>query len=109
MDVFEISQIIDEQARGGQSYHEFLRSNDLSVGLYCLPAGATDPQNPHTEDEVYYMIQGKGVVAIDGQDRPVKEGSTIFVGQGVEHRFHSITEALTILVVFAPPRRSQAV
>jgi mannose-6-phosphate isomerase-like protein (cupin superfamily) len=109
MDVFEISQIIDEQARGGQSYHEFLRSHDLSVGLYCLPAGATDPQVPHTEDEIYYLIKGKGVVTIDGQDQTVKEGSTIFVGKGVEHKFHSITEDLTILVVFAPPRRSKAV
>ena len=109
MDVFEIPQIINEQARSGQSYHEFLRSHDMSLGLYCLPAGATDPQEPHTEDEVYYVVKGEGVVWISGQERPVQEGSTIFVGKGVEHKFHSITEGLTILVVFAPPRRSKAV
>ena len=109
MDVFKISEIINEQARGGRSYHEFVRSHDLSVGLYCLPAGAVDPQDPHTEDEIYYLIRGNGVVNIGGQDQPVREGSTIFVRKGVEHKFHSITEDLTILVVFAPPRRSKAV
>ena len=109
MDVFEIAQVINQQVKGGQSYHEFIRSVDMSVGLYCLAAGATDPQAPHTEDEVYYLVKGKGMVNIAGEDQPVQEGSTIFVGKGVEHRFHTITEDLTILVVFAPPRRSRAV
>ena len=109
MDAFEIADMMEDRARSGLPYHEFLRSPDLSLGLYHLAAGAEDPQQPHTEDEIYYVVQGKGIVSVDGEDRLVQAGSTIFVGTSVEHRFHSITEDLTLLVVFAPPRRSRAI
>jgi mannose-6-phosphate isomerase-like protein (cupin superfamily) len=108
MDAFEISQVIKAHQQAGQLYHEFIRAHTLSAGLYVLKAGQPDPQQPHTEDEVYYVVQGKGVIKVGNEDRPVKEGSIVFVGTGVEHHFHSITEDLRVLVFFAPPRRSQA-
>ena len=108
MDAFDLSQIIDAHAQAGQLYHEFIRSDHLSAGLYCLAAGSADPQTPHTEDEIYYVIKGAATIRVGDEDRPVREGSTIFVARDVEHRFHSITEDLTILVIFAPPRRSLA-
>ena len=61
-----------------------------------------DPQTPHAEDEVYYVISGRATVRVDGRDSPVGAGSVVFVGRRVEHRFHSITERLELLVVFAP-------
>ena len=108
MEAFDLSQIMEGHAQEGQLYHEFLRSDHLSAGVYCLAAGSADPQQPHTEDEIYYVIKGRASVRVNDEDRPVQEGSTIFVAKGVEHRFHSITEDLTILVIFAPPRRSLA-
>ena len=109
MDAFELSEVIARHAEAGELYHEFLRAATMSMGLYVLPAGLPDPQSPHTEDEVYYVVEGKGAIRVGEEDRPVAAGSIVFVGEGVEHRFHSITEDLKILVVFAPPRRSRAV
>ena len=80
----------------------------MSIGVYELAAGTIDPQQPHTEDEVYYVVGGRGQVHIDGDDSEISPGSVIFVAAGVEHRFHSITEDLKLLVVFAPPRGSAA-
>ncbi len=108
MEAFDLSQIIGAHAQAGQLYHEFIRSDHLSAGLYCLAAGSSDPQQPHTEDEIYYVIKGVASIRVGDEDRPVQEGSTIFVARDVEHRFHSITEDLSILVIFAPPRRSLA-
>lgn len=108
MDVFDLPQIMDAHSQAGQLYHEFIRSEHLSTGVYCLAAGSEDPQQPHTEDEIYYVIKGQATVRVGDEDRQVQEGSTIFVAKSVEHRFHSITQDLTILVVFAPPRRSLA-
>lgn len=108
MDAFELNDLIAAHGAAGQLYHEFFVAPRLSMGLYVLPAGQPDPQNPHTEDEVYYVTSGRGIISVDGEDRPVSAGSIVYVGETVDHRFHSITEDLTILVFFAPPRRSRA-
>ena len=66
------------------------------------------PFIPHTEDEIYYVVSGKARIKVGDEDREVKPGSTVFVGTGVDHRFYDITETLTVLVVFAPPRGSRS-
>ena len=73
-----------------------------------LPAGGVDVQVPHTEDEVYYVVSGRGSIQVDTESRPVEAGSVVFVGAKVEHRFHSISEDLVLLVLFAPAEYSQA-
>jgi mannose-6-phosphate isomerase-like protein (cupin superfamily) len=102
MDAFEIAELLGAQAAGGRPYHEFIRTHDLSVGVYVLPAGGTDRQQPHTEDEVYYVVSGRAQVHVGGEERAVQAGSVIFVGADVEHRFHDIEEELTLLVIFGP-------
>jgi mannose-6-phosphate isomerase-like protein (cupin superfamily) len=102
MTAFEMAQLIGERQKAGRAYLEFLRVPALSAGLYVLPAGGTDAQKPHREDEVYYVVSGRGAVRVGDEDRLVQPGSVIFVPAGVEHRFHSIAEALTLLVFFAP-------
>jgi mannose-6-phosphate isomerase-like protein (cupin superfamily) len=102
MQAFEIADLITHQAGGSKPYLEFLKHPSLSVGLYVLPAGGIDGQEPHTEDEVYYVISGRGKFTHADEERPVQAGSILFVAAGVEHRFHSITEPLSIIVFFAP-------
>jgi mannose-6-phosphate isomerase-like protein (cupin superfamily) len=102
MDAFEISEVIRQHQQAGKLYLEFLRVPSLSMGLYVLPAGGVDPQKPHGEDEIYYILSGRGAILVGEERRPVQAGSIIFVAAGVEHRFYDITEALQILVFFAP-------
>jgi mannose-6-phosphate isomerase-like protein (cupin superfamily) len=83
-------------------YREFLRVPSMSAGVYVLPAGATDLQKPHHEDEVYYVIRGRARFTVESEDREVSAGNVIFVAAEVEHRFHDIVEELAILVLFAP-------
>jgi len=107
MHAFDIRQLLTEHAAKGALYHEFLRASDLSVGLYVLPAGGTDPQRPHTEDEIYYVAAGRGIINVAGEDRVVAAGSIVYVPARVEHRFHSIEEELRIIVFFAPAEHSR--
>lgn len=108
MDAYELADVLSQHSSLGQLYYEFFRAQALSLGMYVLTAGATDPQRPHTEDEVYYVVSGSGVIQVDGEDRAVTAGSIVYVARDVAHRFHSITEDLNILVFFAPPLRSLA-
>ena len=110
MDIWEMTDLIEERKELGERYLEFFiaEAGTLSLGLYVLPVGDIDPQQPHTEDEIYYVVSGSAQIQVGDEDRELKPGSVVFVGTDVPHRFHSITETLTLLVVFAPPRRSRA-
>jgi mannose-6-phosphate isomerase-like protein (cupin superfamily) len=107
MDAFELPELLDERARSGKAYLEFLRVPDLSAGLYRLPAGGADPQSPHTEDEVYYVVSGRAQIRVADEDRHVQAGSVVYVAKNVVHKFHSIEEELTVLVFFAPAEKSR--
>jgi mannose-6-phosphate isomerase-like protein (cupin superfamily) len=99
---FDLRRLVAEHERGAQRYLEFLRVPAMSLGLYKLAKGAGDPQKPHTEDELYYVIKGRAVLTIGGEEVPVATGSLAFVAANVEHRFHDIAEDLEVLVLFAP-------
>ena len=73
----------------------------LSAGLYSLPAGSKDLQSPHDEDEVYFVMRGRGRVRIDGAEQPVGPGSVLFVRATSSHSFFEIEEDISLLVFFA--------
>ncbi len=106
--LFEMSDVMERRRESGELYLEFLTASTMSVGVYALAAGSADPQRPHTEDEIYYVLDGRGRIRIDDDDMEVKPGSVIFVASGQLHNFHSITEDLLLLVVFAPARGTGA-
>jgi len=106
MQAFELAQLISQREASNKLYLEFLKVTDLSMGLYILPTGGTDPQSPHTEDEVYYVMSGKAQIKVADEDRAVRAGSIVYVAKNVEHRFHSIEEELMVLVFFAPAEYS---
>jgi mannose-6-phosphate isomerase-like protein (cupin superfamily) len=99
---WQVSGVDQDRAASGKLYREFLRMPSMSAGLYVLQLGANDPQKPHHEDEMYYVVRGRGRFESGVEDREVSAGSVIFVAAEVEHRFHSITEELAVLVFFAP-------
>ena len=104
---FQIIQLADaraERERSGRLSHEFLRVPALSATIYELGAGSDDPQQPHAEDEIYYVVAGRAKFDVRGEQRPVREGEFIYVAAEVPHRFVEIEEDLTLLVLFAPAK-----
>jgi mannose-6-phosphate isomerase-like protein (cupin superfamily) len=103
-----------EARASGRAYFEFMRSLRMSVGVYVLPVGGVDRQSPHTEDEIYYVVRGRGRIRfgdgsdieVEDEDQEVKPGDLLFMLAGMPHHFHSITEELVLLVVFAPPEKN---
>lgn len=89
-----------------QPYREFLRVPAMSAGIYRLKKGEEDKQNPHTEDEIYCVIEGEAEMLVGENNFEVKQGSIIYVEANLVHRFHNITKDLTILVLFSPAEYS---
>jgi mannose-6-phosphate isomerase-like protein (cupin superfamily) len=108
MDAYELVEVAAEREATSRPYLEFITAPNLSVGLYVLAAGQPDLQQPHTEDEVYYVVSGRGRITVGDGVRDVQPGSIVFVAATVPHRFHDIVEDLTLFVAFGPAEGSRA-
>jgi mannose-6-phosphate isomerase-like protein (cupin superfamily) len=97
-----LADVDKQRIKAGKLYREFLRVPSMSAGLYVLPVKSSDPQKPHHEDELYYVVRGRARFKTDSEDREVAAGDIIFVAAELEHRFYDITEELAVLVFFAP-------
>jgi quercetin dioxygenase-like cupin family protein len=106
---FRIDDLSHRLRQQNTPYLEFLRIPALSAGLYQLPAGGVDRQLPHTEDEVYYVLGGRATLQVGNEEQEVETGSLVFVAASVEHRFHTISQDLSVLVFFAPAEDTLAV
>jgi mannose-6-phosphate isomerase-like protein (cupin superfamily) len=89
-----------EEAGGG--YEIVRESPGLEIGVYVLVAPEPDRQQPHADDEVYVVLEGRGVLEVEGDSVEVSEGKAAFVPAGADHRFTGY-EGLSVLVVFSRP------
>jgi mannose-6-phosphate isomerase-like protein (cupin superfamily) len=105
---WSLDSLLQRWRAGDRPYLEFEREDSMSVGLYVLPAGSRDEQQPHSEDEVYVVLEGASRFTAGDEARDVRPGDVIFVSAGVPHRFHDIATELRLIVVFAPPEGSQS-
>jgi mannose-6-phosphate isomerase-like protein (cupin superfamily) len=110
MQTFHIDDLNTDRKTLAEPYHEFLRARDMSAGLYHLEPGAHDLQGPHQEDELYYVIRGVASLSIGDDDViDVRAGSILHVPALIPHRFVNVTEALDVLVMFAPAESAPTV
>jgi len=84
----------------GGGYEIVHESPGLELGVYVLVAPEADRQQPHADDEVYVVLEGSGVLEVEGERHPIGEGESIFVAAGADHRFTAY-ERLAVLVIFA--------
>lgn len=100
-DVYNIGDMLRIMSKNGDWCCTFLQKGSMDVGVLRLKPGEDDPQSPHLNDEVYYIIEGDGFIRVEGKDIPVREGSVVFVPAKARHKFHGNTRELVALYVFA--------
>ncbi len=105
---YEHAALQAERAASGRPYLPFLTVPTMRAGLYELAAGAEDGQQPHGRDELYYVVEGRSRFTAGSETTDVGPGSVLFVAADVEHRFHDITESLSIVVFFSEVEPEQA-
>src|ERR671917_934241 len=108
MDAFTTEELFAGLDPGRHDFVEFFRSDTLSLTVAHWPAESVDDQQPHTEDEVYYVVSGRARLSVADEEVEVTADSIVYVAAGVEHRFHDIAEDLRVIVFWAPPRHTHA-
>jgi mannose-6-phosphate isomerase-like protein (cupin superfamily) len=102
-DVAGTTSLLRERGGGYEVVHG---SPGLELGVYVLMAPEADRQQPHDYDEVYVVLEGSGVLEVEGERQPLREGEALFVAAGAEHRFVAY-EQLALLVVFNGPQSAE--
>lgn len=99
--VFELQDLVSKLGKEGGYFLDFLKIRDLEAGIIVLHAGEEDTQEPHSADELYYVIEGSGFIELGRNRKSVKKGSVIFVPAKMQHRFYGNKEDLIVLYMFA--------
>src|SRR5436190_19610008 len=95
---FDVNAV--KQRLGDAGGYEIVHSSPgLEVGVYVLVAPEPDRQQPHDDDEIYLVLEGRGTLTVEGEAAELREGDAIFVPAGAEHRFTGY-EGLSLLVIF---------
>jgi len=77
------------------------RRGPLDVAL-SLPVRPRQ-QTPHAQDEIYFIIRGRGLLIHDGKRDPFEPGDLVFVAAGIEHQFEDISDDFAVWRVFYGP------
>jgi mannose-6-phosphate isomerase-like protein (cupin superfamily) len=102
MAAFDVEQVSARLREAGGGYEIVHESPGLEVGVYVLVAPEPDRQQPHTDDEVYVVLEGSGTLEVEGVGTPLDEGQALHVPAHAEHRFTGY-EGLSLLVIFTRP------
>jgi quercetin dioxygenase-like cupin family protein len=76
----------------------------LSAGVVTFPSASESIPHVHeVEEEVLYVVSGRGALFCDGRRITLEPGSFVFVPPGVEHSVHvDEAEPLKFFYVFSP-------
>ncbi len=99
--VYQFEELETKRKETKNSYLPFLNVSSLHCGIYTLAAGGKDGQQPHSQDEIYYVEAGTAKINLLGKDYELKPGSIVFVPAKAQHHFHSIETDLKTLVFFS--------
>lgn len=84
---------------GGQRWVTIFKRGNLELEYYAPVK--TDPQQPHTRDEVYFVISGRGHFVMDGRRQEFGPGEVIFAPAGVPHRFEDFSDDFATWAIFS--------
>jgi len=85
----------------GERFATLFEHGSLAVEIYA-PRGS-DPQTPHSRDELYVVAEGRGEFVCNGTRRPCEPNDVLFVAAGVEHRFENFSDDFAAWVFFYGP------
>jgi mannose-6-phosphate isomerase-like protein (cupin superfamily) len=93
-------QLVAESA--DKAYGVLLSRGTLELGYY--KPDTVDPQQPHTQDEIYIVQSGSGYFVLGEERAPFAQGEALFVPAGMMHRFEDFSDDFAAWVIFYGPQ-----
>jgi mannose-6-phosphate isomerase-like protein (cupin superfamily) len=97
---FDVERVQKRLESGGGGYRIVHASPGLEIGVYVLGGARPDRQHPHADDEVYIVLDGRGVLDVEGKSVPLERGQAVLVPAGARHQFTAFDQ-MSVLVIFA--------
>ena len=95
--------------RGGQVSYLLLTKGQFGSGNLTITwveggPGSEQPLHAHpTNEQVYVIVRGRGVMKVAGEQREVVEGTLVFIPPGTNHAIHNTGEEPLVFVSAASP------
>jgi mannose-6-phosphate isomerase-like protein (cupin superfamily) len=97
---FDTNEYIKKITKSNTYFHTFINKENIAAGVLLLNPGEKDTQEPHENDEIYYIVKGDGFLTIDKRDYPVSDGMSYYVTKKIPHRFHGNKKELVAVYFF---------
>jgi quercetin dioxygenase-like cupin family protein len=76
----------------------------LFCDVYCFEPGQIQKPHTHQEsDKVYYVLEGKGIFKIGGEEKELGEQQITLAPAGIEHGVTNHGNQRLVLLVFMAP------
>jgi len=100
---FDLTSYLGKIKKSSSYFYTFINKSSLAAGLLLLQPGEKDTQEPHDNDEIYYVISGDGFLKIKNKDYKISKDKIFFVEKNVDHYFHGNSKELKVLYFFGGP------
>lgn len=107
--LFRVPELLAKVKPGSVRFHEFLRTPSLSCSVYHIPSGSKEMESAHEEDELYFVLEGRGRLRVEGEDQTVEQGTLMYVHAACDHTFFDVEEDLTVIAFFGTATRQGTV
>jgi quercetin dioxygenase-like cupin family protein len=82
--VEDVKPVAWSDARGRLSFHTLVSggitpSNGLTAGVTIVAPGGELAMHSHAQPEIYFAFEGAAVVTVEGIERTVSAGATVFI------------------------------
>jgi mannose-6-phosphate isomerase-like protein (cupin superfamily) len=91
-----VRNIFSRQGLGAQ--------NDFSIGTQTVAPGCFIREHTHAHnEEIIFVVEGKGVARVDGVEHPIEKGAAVYIGVNRKHHFlNPNQEPMTFLWIMMP-------
>ena len=72
-ELYELRDLLSELKERGEYFIDFISTKYIQAGIIRLHPGDNDTQEPHSVDEVYYVIEGNGFIKLNDKKQAIKQ------------------------------------